>query len=290
MLGISPLVAVVAWHAEDTNASLVAAWRSLGVQARLLVPPDVRALLGPDDVALVRLDVLRTLDGVERGLSDIDLLERRGVRVLNTSRALLAAHDKLETADRLARAGIPHPWTLHVTSIADLCALDLPFVIKPRFGSWGRDVMLCRSTEDRDACVATLRARRWFKRRGALVQELIPPRLHDLRLLIAHGEVVGAAERRARPGEWRTNISLGGTLAPGRPSREACALGAAAAEAIGADFVGVDLLPTPDGHVVLELNGAADFDQRYSLPGRDVYADAARVLGLVAEAVAAGAA
>jgi hypothetical protein len=165
MLGISPLVAVVAWHAEDTNAPLVAAWRSLGVQAMLLVPPDVRALLGPDDVALVRLDVL-----------------------------------------------------------------------------------------------------------------------------IAQGEVVGAAERRARPGEWRTNISLGGTLAPGRPSRDACALGAAAAEAIGADFAGVDLLPTPDGYVVLELNGAADFDQRHSLPGRDVYADAARALGLVTEAVAADAA
>ncbi|MEX2103170.1 MAG: ATP-grasp domain-containing protein [Gaiellaceae bacterium] len=238
-------------------------------------------------MALVRLDVLHTLDGVERGLSDLDLLERRGVRVLNTSRALLAAHDKLETADRLARAGLPHPWTLHVTSVADLSALDVPFVIKPRFGSWGRDVMLCRSTEDRDACVTTLRERPWFMRRGALVQELIPPRLHDLRLLVAQGEVVGAAARRARPGEWRTNISLGGTLSPARPSREACALGAAAAEAIGADFVGVDLLPTPDGYVVLELNGAADFDERYSLPGRDVYADAARALGLVAAAVAA---
>ena len=56
------------------------------------------------------------------------------------------------------------------------------------------------------------------------------------------------------------------------------------------DFVGVDLLPTPGGYVVLQLNGAADFDERYSLPGRDVYADAARALGLVAEAVASSAA
>jgi len=43
----------------------------------------------------------------------------------------------------------------------------------------------------------------------------------------------------------------------------------------------VDLLPIDgDRYVVLELNGAVDFDERYSLDGRDVYAEAARALGL----------
>jgi len=49
--------------------------------------------------------------------------------------------------------------------------------------------------------------------------------------------------------------------------------------------VGVDLLPI-DGerYVVLELNGAVDFDERYSLDGLDVYAEAARALGLPLDA------
>lgn len=34
------------------------------------------------------------------------------------------------------------------------------------------------------------------------------------------------------------------------------------------------------GHIVLELNGAVDFDERYSLAGGDAYIDAAAALQL----------
>ena len=46
------------------------------------------------------------------------------------------------------------------------------------------------------------------------------------------------------------------------------------------DLVGVDLLAANgDAFVVLELNGAVDFYERYSLPGGDVYRDAAPAPG-----------
>ena len=38
--------------------------------------------------------------------------------------------------------------------------------------------------------------------------------------------------------------------------------------------------PQGGGYVVLELNGAVDFDERYALAGEDPYALAARALGL----------
>ena len=107
----------------------------------------------------------------------------------------------------------------------------------------------------------------------ALAQELIPPRGRDLRLLVAGGEVVGAIERVAQAGEWRTNVALGGERRAVRPPEDACRLAVRAAAAIGADLVGVDLLPDGEGgYVVLELNGAADFTQDYSLDGADVFA------------------
>jgi [lysine-biosynthesis-protein LysW]---L-2-aminoadipate ligase len=49
-------------------------------------------------------------------------------------------------------------------------------------------------------------------------------------------------------------------------------LAVAAAAAVGADIVGVDLLPLRDGRfVVLEVNGAVDFTSEYSLPEQDVF-------------------
>jgi glutathione synthase/RimK-type ligase-like ATP-grasp enzyme len=85
----------------------------------------------------------------------------------------------------------------------------------------------------------------------------------------------------AGPGEWRTNVSLGATRHPVVPPPAACALSLAAATALRADFIGVDLLPLGDGYTVIELNGAADFNDTYSLPGRDVLHDAAAGLGLL---------
>ncbi len=81
----------------------------------MVIGPD-RALdvLEPGDVAIVRLDVLPSLDGVEPGLRQVRVLERRGVRVLNRPAALLAMHDKLRTARALAAAGLPHPRTTYV--------------------------------------------------------------------------------------------------------------------------------------------------------------------------------
>ena len=97
-----------------TNVQLAYAWRELGVDARVLWPREATELLGPDDVALVRLDVLPGLDGVEPGLELVPELAERGVRVLNDPAALLAAHDKLLTAERLRHAGLPTPWTRHL--------------------------------------------------------------------------------------------------------------------------------------------------------------------------------
>jgi ribosomal protein S6--L-glutamate ligase len=119
-----------------------------------------------------------------------------------------------------------------------------------------------------------LSRRPWFRRHGALVQELIPPRGFDLRLIVSAGAIIGAIERVAAPGEWRTNIALGGSRLPANPSEGACSLALQAAAAIGGELVGVDLLPDGDGWRVIEINGAVDFTDEYALDGRDVFASA----------------
>jgi glutathione synthase/RimK-type ligase-like ATP-grasp enzyme len=48
-------------------------------------------------------------------------------------------------------------------------------------------------------------------------------------------------------------------------------------EAVGAHLAGVDLHPTRNGFVVLEVNGAVDFQPLY-VPEGDVFADAVEAL------------
>jgi [lysine-biosynthesis-protein LysW]---L-2-aminoadipate ligase len=263
---------------NPTNASLLDALREVGLDARLTMPADLAAA-HPGDVVLGRLDVTPDLEGVEPGMWELRRAKARGVHVLNEPGALLAAHDKLMTAIRLAAAGVPHPRTAHVDGSSLLPSLTPPFVVKPRFGSWGLDVYRCEDTLQLAACLASLAGRQWFERQGVLVQELVPPQGYDLRIIVAGGMVAGAIERVAADREWRTNVALGGWRRQTDPPVEARALAVEASAALGGDLVGVDLLPNAQGGwTVLEINGAVDFTSEYSLDGGDVFAEAAQAL------------
>ena len=277
--GREELVGIVGWP-QETNELIVDSWRDIGVPAGTLLPADARLLLGRHDVAIGRFDVRASLDGVQPGIEVLTELERDGVRVINGADALLNAHDKLRTTRLLVEAGIPHPKTVHVRSPGEATEIGPPVVVKPRYGSWGTDVYRCETRLDVARTLEEISSRPWFTKHGALIQELVPPVGRDLRLVVAAGQVVGAIERVARPGEWRTNVALGGTRRPTRPSYEACALGVKAASRVGADLVGVDLLPVTGGYVVLELNGAVEFDSTYDLGGSSVFAAAATALML----------
>ena len=105
--------AIIAWERTPTNVALARAadW--------LLINP-VRALkvLRPGDVALARLDVRQTLDGIEAGMEALGELSARGITILNDPSVLLSTHDKLLTARLLGGAGIAHPETRLVTAVS----------------------------------------------------------------------------------------------------------------------------------------------------------------------------
>ncbi len=249
----------------------------------LMSPEEALDTLVAGDVALGRLDVLPTLDGMDDGLWALGALAARGVVVLNDPPALLGAHDKLLTARLLRREGVPHPRTLHVRDGRPLPVPNGPVVLKPRFGSWGQEVRRCDDSTTLHAALAEIRDAAWYRRHGALVQELVQPCGYDLRVVVAAGLVVGCIFRIAAPGEWRTNVALGGARrAVAAPPREASILALAAAAVTGASLVGVDLLPDGrGGWTVLELNGAVELTRDYA-PWQDVFGEIAIVLARAA--------
>ena len=256
--------AIVAHSSTETNTALASAWRASDSYG-ILSPREALGFLGHGDVALARLDVRRSLDAVEPGLSDLVELERRGVRVLNRPEALLAGHDKLLTARLLESGCVPTPRTVFAgDDWGELVSL-LPLVLKPRFGSWGADVFRVDDEGELRRLERKLAGRPWLVRGGAIAQELIPSIGFDLRVLVARGEVVGAVRRRTSDGEWRTNVSCGARRIAETVEPRAARLALEAVEMTCLDLAVADIMPLPgEGFCVLEVNAAPDFGLDYN--------------------------
>ena len=78
----------------------------------------------------------------------------------------------------------------------------------------------------------------------------------DVRIFVVGGRVVGAIERTASTGDWRTNVARGGTARPIEVSPAWREHAIRAASVVGADYAGVDIVASRAGLAfVLEVNG-----------------------------------
>ena len=182
-------------------------------------------------------------------------LEERGVRVMNSPRAIERCVDKFYTSALLHEAGLDTPETVVCERIEDAMAAVREMgdvIVKPLFGSMGHGMV---RVSDPETAFRVFRALE-LARTVFYLQRIVEHAGCDVRAFVVGNRVIAAIERRARDGGWRTNISLGGEArAIDLPSAWS-ELALTAARAVGADYAGVDLLPASDGTIhVLEVNG-----------------------------------
>jgi glutathione synthase/RimK-type ligase-like ATP-grasp enzyme len=123
-------------------------------------------------------------------------------------------------------------------------------VLKPLFGAQGRGIKRIQSPDDLPASEEVgdvYYLQRFIARPG--------PPFRDFRVLVCAGKVLAMMTRRGQ--DWITNINRGAL--PERVARvdeaELEQLALAAANAVGADFAGIDIVPDADGRLhVLEVN------------------------------------
>jgi len=77
----------------------------------------------------------------------------------------------------------------------------------------------------------------------------------DIRAFVVDDRVAGAIFRVAPPGSWISNLAQGGGAKPCPLTDELEDLAVRANRAVGALYSGVDLLETPEGLKVIEVNG-----------------------------------
>ena len=225
--------------AQSTAATLSA------TSQQLLSAPTVLARIVPNG----------SLEQIIYRVDALHWLEERGVRVMNSPRAIERCVDKFYTSALLREAGLDTPETVVCERIDDAMAAVREMgdvIVKPLFGSMGHGMV---RVSDPETAFRVFRALE-VARAVFYLQRVVEHAGCDVRAFVVGNRVIAAIERRARDGGWRTNISLGGEArAIDLPSAWS-ELALTAARAVGADYAGVDLLPASDGTIhVLEVNG-----------------------------------
>src|SRR5262245_15500917 len=182
------------------------------------------------DAVLARIIPAGSLEHVIYRVDALHWIERRGIPVMNSPRAIERSVDKFYTTALLHEAGLPTPETVVCQTAADAMAAAAAMgdvVVKPLFGSMGHGMV---RVSDPDMAFRVFRT---LEQLSAVfyVQRAIEHDGRDIRAFVVEGRVIAAIERRAPGGDWRTNVARGGSArAFELPSEwEALALGAAAA-------------------------------------------------------------
>lgn len=199
-------------------------------------------------------------------------LETRGARVMNPSAVMRLCGDKLATTLALERAGVPQPaYRVAFSAEGALAAADelgYPLVMKPVSGSWGR---LLAKVNDRDAAEALVEHKEHLGGRHGLfyLQEYVnKAEGYDLRAFVVGGEPLCAIRRRSD--HWITNTARGGRAEKHPLDATLETLLRQVQEAIGGDFLAVDLFASVRGWLVNEVNDSAEFRNSIEPTGVDI--------------------
>ena len=260
---IAILAARQGWHTDELCRALAARGHEGRVLpyevlvARLGGPATTFAAgetdLGACDAVLARIIPAGSLEQIIFRVDTLHALEEQGVPVMNSPRAIERTVDKLWTTAILAQAGLRVPETVVCESPdAGLAAFRhlQDVIVKPLFGSMGLGMMRVTSEEIAFRVFRTLETIRGVY----YVQRTVDHDGCDVRAFVVGGRVVGAIERSAAG--WKTNLARGGSARATTLSAERAALAVRAAQAVGAEYAGVDLLSARDGtDYVVEVNG-----------------------------------
>jgi RimK family alpha-L-glutamate ligase len=179
-------------------------------------------------------------------------LERLGFYVINPAEAIEHCADKYDILAILEDNGVPVPRTVATESVAEalkaFTELGGDVVVKPIFGSRGIGATRLVDAE----IAATVFKAITFHHGVIYLQEFVPHGTSDIRAFVIKDHVT-AAMRRVAQG-WKTNYSQGARPEPIDRNPEYEELAIKASQAVGCKIAGVDILESPTGPKIVDVN------------------------------------
>ena len=192
------------------------------------------------------------------GSAVVRQFELMGSISANSSAGISRSRDKLRALQLIGNSGVGMPVTGYVHFSRDVESVlksigNPPFVIKLLEGTQGRGVVLA---ETMDAAIGVIETMKKIDA-NILVQEFIrESKGEDIRAIVVGDKVVASMKRVAKPGEFRSNVHLGGSVENYQITKEEEEAAVKASKVLKLDVSGVDLVQSDRGPLVLEVNSS----------------------------------
>ena len=201
----------------------------------------------------------RLYDGWPDRLERLSMLSSvPGLPMYEPADVWLRGASKFLTAQCLSAAGLPAPPTRSVRSVEDVAAAVAEWgtaVVKPSFGLRAIDVERITDADEQATLVTGMLARY-----GTLVATpFYPTQWGEYRVVVAGDTAPLTMLKLPAAGSWRVKTLEGASFERVEPPADLAELAIASTRAMGMTLSGLDVLPTADGWVVLEVNGVVGF-------------------------------
>jgi ribosomal protein S6--L-glutamate ligase len=247
-----------------------------GAEAVYVKTPEIHLMLGTTVDAIYEKKSLSRLGSVipriGRSLTQLGVMLLKQFELMKipstlSIQGLTTARNKYLALQALHAAGVRIPESVLIASRNKTEEpteyLSPPLVMKLLSGTQGVGVMRVRDVNEAGPIIDTLSELDQM----ICLQKFLPNPGEDIRVFLAGGQVVAAMKRKAAPNEWRSNIHMGGRGIAHKPTTQEVETAIKAAEAVGVEIAGVDLIAVENEPYVIEVNASPGFRGLLSATG-----------------------
>jgi len=218
-----------------------------------------------NDIKLDKLDLFLSYNAGEQTQYQMYLYKALNnvIPMINDFQSFELTEDKFQTSFFLRNHNIP-------TADYKLCHRNDSYHLKSIINQWSK--MVYKPTdgwggvgltkiENQEALNMLLPFLNHMNVRCFYVEKFIDYDNTDYRVDIVDGQYVGCYGRKANGGDWRTNVTSGGSVFVREPNEDVINLALKAVKLTGLDIAGVDIIydRKKEEYIVLEINGIPAF-------------------------------
>ncbi len=206
------------------------------------------------------------------GTAVVRQFQEMDVFCANNANGITNSRDKLRSLQILSRHHIGIPRTTFVRDKKDVLAAiervgGAPVVIKLIEGTQGIGVLLAETVNAAESIIELLQS----QKQNVLIQKFVAEsKGKDIRAFVVGDRVVAAMRRVAQGQEFRSNVHRGGVAEAVDLPQEYVETAVRAAQILGLQVAGVDMLEGKDGPQIMEVNSSPGLEGIETCTGLDI--------------------